>query len=323
MECALRSFDRACLAVIRLFLRLAVAFDDLRQRLPRRVRRWRGSLRRVRRRWLAGHRLAAPSPFARRRRCWNRTPEHLEEKLVRLHVEQPLIGAGQLRFLAERVLAFRPSRETVRRILIRRRDLVVALDQQRRRKPRRIQVTGARQLWGLDLTLVWLLGFIPVWILGAIDYNGSRIVALERLRWPSSREIARVLDRAFADHGKPLRVLTDRGPAFTSAELKQFLAANGVRSTLTRPAHPWTNGRIERLFKTFKQTMFGCVWLLASLDQIDRFAADFKTWHNSHRPHSSWGGRTPDEVWFRKPKRLRSAGRIAFFDGRLDWYRFA
>ena len=302
-----------------------MAIDDVRQALPRHLRRWRGSLRRLRRRWLALHGLATPPPlFAHRgRRAWNRTPEHLEEKLVRLHVEQPLLGAGQLRFLAERVLAFTPSRETVRRILIRRRDLVVAVDQNRRRKPRRIQVTGPRQLWGLDLTIVWLLGFIPVWVLGAVDYHGSRVVAFERLRWPSSGEIVRVLERAFADEGKPLRVLSDRGPAFTSAKLRQFLADNGVKATLTRPAHPWTNGRIERVFRTFKQTAFGLIWLFKSFDQIDRFAADFKTWHNAHRPHSAWGGRTPDEVWFRKPKRLRSAGRIAFFDGRLDWYRFA
>ena len=217
---------------------------------------------------------------------------------------------------------FTPSRETVRRILIRRRDLVVAVDQQRRRKPRRIQVTGPRQLWGLDLTIVWLLGFIPVWVLGAVDYHGSRVVVFERLRWPSSGEIARVLDRAFAEEGKPLRVLSDRGPAFTSAKLRQFLAENGVKATVTRPAHPWTNGRIERVFKTFKQTVFGLVWLTASFEQINRFAADFKIWHNTFRPHSAWAGRTPDEVWFGRPKRIGWAGRLTFYDGRLNWYRF-
>ena len=153
--------------------------------------------------------------------------------------------------------------------------------------------------------------------------TGSRVVTFERLRWPTATEIVRVLDRAFAAHGKPLRILTDRGPAFTSARVKAFLADTGVRATLTRPAHPWTNGRIERVFKTFKQTVFGLVWLVASLGQIDRFAADFRTWHNAHRPHSAWGGRTPDEVWLRKPKRIGSAGRITFFDGHLNWYRLA
>ena len=32
---------------------------------------------------------------------------------------------------------------------------------------------------GVDLTLVWVLGFFPVWVLGIIDYWGSNLVALE------------------------------------------------------------------------------------------------------------------------------------------------
>ena len=35
-------------------------------------------------------------------------------------------------------------------------------------------------------------------------------------------------------------------------------------------SHPWTNGRIERLFGTFKETIFRCAWLLTSLRQIDQ-----------------------------------------------------
>jgi hypothetical protein len=54
-----------------------------------------------------------PPPF-RRHRPWNRTPDHVEQ-VVRLHVEQPHLGAGQLRMLAARVLAFRAARETFRR----------------------------------------------------------------------------------------------------------------------------------------------------------------------------------------------------------------
>jgi hypothetical protein len=75
---------------------------------PREVRRWRGTLRRLYAHWLERHALA-PSP-----------------KVVRLHVEQPLLGAGQLRFLARRVLGFEAARETFRKVLIRRRDLVGA-----------------------------------------------------------------------------------------------------------------------------------------------------------------------------------------------------
>jgi transposase InsO family protein len=97
--------------------------------------------------------------------------------------------------LAERVLGFRAARETFRQILVRRRDLVVELEQAKRRRPRRIRVTGPGQLWGVDLTLVWLLGFWPVWVLGAVDYHGSRVVAFERLAWPTAHAVTQVLRR--------------------------------------------------------------------------------------------------------------------------------
>jgi hypothetical protein len=105
----------------------------------------------------------------RHRRPWNRTPEHLEEEVVRLYVEQPHLGAGQLRWLAARVLGFSAARETIRQILIRRRELVALLEDERRKKPRRIHVTEPRTLWGADLTLVWRLGIVPVLLFGIVD----------------------------------------------------------------------------------------------------------------------------------------------------------
>ncbi|MBI3184176.1 MAG: transposase family protein [Myxococcales bacterium] len=322
MDSILRGHEALCLFAIRLLLRLALAVEEHRRRLPRRTRRWLGSLRRLYRRWLVHEALVPPPPFPRRWRAWNRTPGHLEEKVVRLHVEQPRLGAGQLMRLCERVLGFHAVRETFRQILIRRQDLVLALQGERRSRPRRISVRRRGQLWGLDMTLVWLLGFWPVWVLGAVDYFGSRLVAFEPLAWPSGAEVVRVLAAAFDGYGVPERLLTDRGPAFTSAAFQQLCAVRGVRHVLTRPAHPWTNGRIERVFRTFKSTVFGFIWLFDSAEQVERYCAEFMAWYNAHRPHSSFGGRTPDEVFFGRPRQLHPLGRISFFDGHLRWWRF-
>lgn len=243
--------------------------------------------------------------------------------MARLHVEQPLLGAGQLRFLCERLLAFRPGRETIRRILIRRRELVGALEDERRRTPRRIHVAGARKLWGADLTLIWVLGFIPVWLLGVVDYHGSRVLAFERMRlWPTAGQVASAFDRVMGAVGAPERLLTDRAPVFTAGAVQQILEVHRVRHVRIRPAHPWTGGRIERLFRTFKETVFGLVWLVSSVGQVDRFAADFVTWYND-RPHSSWQGRTPNEIYFGRAKHIPARlERVRYFDGRLSWYRF-
>jgi hypothetical protein len=119
------------------------------------------------------------------------------------------------------------------------------------------------------------------------------------------------------------RLLTDSGSAFIAAGFVGALERLGIRHCRTRPAHPWTSGRIERVFSTLKQSVRQSVWLFASVPQVERFCRDFLLWHNRDRPHSAWGGRTPDEVWFGRKKRLRPLGRVDYFVGTLHWWRFA
>jgi putative transposase len=127
---------------------------------------------------------------------------------------------------------------------------------------------------------------------------------------------------AMHENGAPLRVLTDRGPVFTSNAFALLCVRHDVRHTLIRPAHPWTNGRIERVFRTFKETVSRCVGLFASAGQVERYCGDFRLWYNRDRPHTSYGGKTPDEVYFRRIRQLRPLGRVHYFDGRLRWWRF-
>ena len=125
-----------------------------------------------------------------------------------------------------------------------------------------------------------------------------------------------------ASTAHPNASLTDRGGVFRAEDFEAALATHGIAHTLTRPAHPWTNGRIERVFRTFKSTVFGIVWMLSGPAQLDRFCRDFMQWHNRDRPHSSWDGRTPDEVFFGRSKQRRPLAKVEYFDGRLRWFRF-
>jgi putative transposase len=161
-----------------------------------------------------------------------------------------------------------------------------------------------------------------VWILGVVDYQGSRLLGLRRLAWPTSAAVIAVLDDVFRHHGKPVRLLTDNAPILRSEAFESFLVERGVRHSRIRPGHAWTNGRIERLFRTFKETVFRYLWVFTSLRQIDRWCADFVRFYNRDRPHSSYGGLTPDEVaaGTKRPSPLR--GRLSYFDGRMKWYAF-
>jgi hypothetical protein len=108
----LRAIDRLLqfliariIRAVLLQLELALWLDKVRRRLPHEVRRWTGSVRRLVRRIFVQNPLVPPAVFRKKRRPWNRTPDHIEEQLARLHVEHPFLGSAGLGRLAGRVLA--------------------------------------------------------------------------------------------------------------------------------------------------------------------------------------------------------------------------
>ena len=64
-----------------------------------------------------------------------------------------------------------------------------------------------------------------------------------------------LLRQIFAQYGLPSQIVSDNGPQFTSDDFKQFMRSNGIKHILTSPYHPSSNGAIEKLVRTFKQSM--------------------------------------------------------------------
>ena len=59
----------------------------------------------------------------------------------------------------------------------------------------------------------------------------------------------------FANHGIPESIVSDNGSSFTSAEMKEFLTANGVKQITSSPYHPSSNGLAERAIQTCKSAL--------------------------------------------------------------------
>ncbi|MFD0537180.1 IS481 family transposase [Actinomadura luteofluorescens] len=131
----------------------------------------------------------------------------------------------------------------------------------------------------------------------AID-DHTRLAYAEVLPDEKGTTTAAFLTRAaafFAGHGitRIHRVLTDNAKNYrVSAAFQQACAQLGARQKFTRPRHPWTNGKAERLNRTLA-TEWAYRRPYTSNDQRTQALKPWLEHYNTTRPHSALGGKPP------------------------------
>ena len=118
--------------------------------------------------------------------------------------------------------------------------------------------------WHLDF-----VGQLPTtttgnkWLLVAID-SLSRWVVARATPDATAETVAKfIYEDIVASYGCPRELISDRGPAFTSKVLSEFLSLLPLRQRFSTPYHPRTNGVVERingeLVKILTKTVQGAV----------------------------------------------------------------
>lgn len=103
---------------------------------------------------------------------------------------------------------------------------------------------------------------------------------------------------AFAALGiRAQRVLTDNGSGYRRT-FRERAVALGLRHTRTKPYHPWTNGRVERLNGTLQRE---CLYAetFRSEEERDVALTRYVAYYNAERPHIGLGGLSP-LAWLRR-----------------------
>ena len=112
--------------------------------------------------------------------------------------------------------------------------------------------------------------------------------------------------------GKIRRVLTDQGSEFYNARFKETesffttaLRVQSIRHSVTKVAHPWTNGYAERLNQTIWQYFYLCRLdkRYTSLEELNKDLFSFMRYYNFRRVHSGYklkegGFRCPGHAFF-------------------------
>jgi len=86
------------------------------------------------------------------------------------------------------------------------------------------------------------------------DYY-SRYPEVIKLTSTTSTSIISALKSVFSRHGIPKTVVSDNGPQYDSAEMKEFSSKYGFYHTTSSPYYPQSNGFAERMVKTVKKLL--------------------------------------------------------------------
>jgi transposase InsO family protein len=233
----------------------------------------------------------------------NRTPMVVEEAIVsmRKHLDEAGLDCGPASIAWQlRDLAGVPSEATIYRILKARGFIVDEPAKAPKHSHRSFTAERANDCWQLDDTFWALVDGTAVKILNVVDDHSRLLVASAATTTCTGAFALASLAAAAAALGWPARFLSDNAPAFRNI-LAEALAPLGIGAGHSRPYHPQTNGKVERLHQTLKR------WLTrqpvaATLEELQAQLDVFRHIYNHERPHRSLDRRWPAEVWTHAPK---------------------
>jgi len=282
---------------------------------------------------LARYREGGYGALEPRSRAPRSNPNRVPEGVVRAVVSQreQLLslghdcGAETIAHHLAKELDSVPSVSTIWRIL-RREGLICPQPQKRPRSSLiRFEAQLPNEMWQADITHWSLAGGPDVEILNMIDDHSRLFVASLARPTFKAADVADAFRSAVALHGAPASLLCDNGAVFTARPrggkvlLQLEMERLGVVGKNSRPYHPQTCGKVERLHQTLKR------WLARqaramTLAELQRQLDAFAHYYNAIRPHRALGARTPLQAYSARVKArpASGAGREAHFRVRHD-----
>lgn len=200
-----------------------------------------------------------------------------------------------------------PSRSTIWRVL--KREGLIAPQPQKRPHCSRIRFEAGlpNEMWQTDITAWRLAGGEVVEILNLIDDHSRLHLACDAYRRVKAANVVASFHIAAELHGLPASLLSDnaavfvgsyrRGKVLFESELERL----GVVFKNSRPYHPQTCGKVERLHQTLKRYLAKQA-PAQTITELQEELDAFRHYYNHIRPHRALDGRTPLQAYSARVK---------------------
>ena len=219
-------------------------------------------------------------------------------------MEMPWYGSRQMARHLRR-LGWRVGRKRVRR-LMKKIGLVAIYQVPKTSEPhpqhkiypyllRHLSIDHPDQVWCADVTYIPMRrGFL--YLVAIMDWFSRKVLAWRLSNTLEADFCVAALEDAIARYGKPDIFNTDQGSQFTGFDFTNTLKDAGIRISMDGRGRWMDNVFIERLWRSLK---YECVYLNAfeTGSQVRAGIGSWIKYYNRDRPHSSFDGRTPNEVY--------------------------
>jgi putative transposase len=170
---------------------------------------------------------------------------------------------------------------------------------------RNLPVVRPNQVWAMDITYIPMSrGF--VYLAAVVDWFSRKVLAWKLSITLSADFCIEALEEALARHGRPDIFNTDQGSQFTSVDFIKVLTAAEIAISMDGKGAWRDNVFVERLWRTVK---YEEVYLraYASVSEARTSIRRYLGFYNGRRPHSSFGGQTPNQVYANRPTPIPAA----------------
>jgi putative transposase len=160
---------------------------------------------------------------------------------------------------------------------------------------RGLEIQRPNQVWCTDITYIRLKGGF-VYLVAVMDWYSRKVLSWEVSTSMEDSFCVSALERALRLFPRPDIFNTDQGSQFTSKAFTKVLKDNGIRISMDGKGRCMDNIFIERLWRSVK---YEEIYLkeYESVEALRKALKKYFHFYNQERPHQTFDGATPVEVY--------------------------